>query len=261
MHQVVWITGASSGIGAALVAEYARQGWHVIATARRADALEAVANSCPQREKIHVLPADLTQIDQLPALIQSAWDLHGGLDCCILNAGIGQWGSVEKTQLSVEEHVFALNYWSPVATIKALLPKMERAGFGRIVAIGSIASQFGQRKLAAYSASKGALHLYLESLKEELYDSPIRVQLVSPGNINTAIMMGSLKEDGSVLNKPGKAQEQGMDPAKLAHRIWRFAQGRRFHAVMTGFEGLALPLHYYFPRLFYRILRRNYARK
>ena len=261
MHHVVWITGASSGIGAALVAEYARQGWLVIATARREALLNHVAQDSGFSERISLLPADLTDLEALPALVDQAWSLHGGIDCCILNAGMGQWGSVTGTALSVEERLFALNYWSPVATIKALLPKMERAGFGRIVGISSIASQFGQRKLAAYSASKAALHLYFESLREELYQSPVRVQIVSPGSARTNIMQASLTESGEPLMKSGKAQEQGMDPAKLAQAIWRFAQGRGFHAVLAGKDRLALPLHHYFPQLFYRILRRNYARK
>ncbi len=261
MHHVVWITGASSGIGAALVAEYARHGWLVLATARRETLLQEMAKATGFSEQITLIPADLTDLEALPSLVDQAWAIHGGIDCCILNAGMGQWGTVEGTHLAVEQQLFALNYWSPVATIKALLPKMERAGFGQIIGISSLASQFGQRKLAAYSASKAALHIYMESLREELYQSPVRVQVVSPGSARTHIMQTSLTETGQHLNKTGKAQETGIDPAKLAQAIWRFAQGRGFHAVLAGKDGLALPLHHFFPQIFYRILRRNYARK
>ena len=89
----------------------------------------------------------------------------------------------------------------------------------------------------------------------------MRVQIISPGSARTQIMQASLTEGGKPLNKSGKAQEQGMDPAKLARAIWRFAQGRGFHAVVAGKDRLALPLHHFFPKIFYRIIRRNYARK
>ena len=261
MQHIVWITGAYSGIGAALVAEYARQGWHVIATARRIDALQSVAEKTGRAENIHLLPADLGDLENISTLSLQAWNIQGHLDMVILNAGVGQWGTVTETQTEVEDQLFDLNYHSPVRTIKAILPKMEKQGFGRIVAIGSIAGQFGQRKLAAYSASKAALTIYLESLKEECHDSPVRIQLVSPGSARTQIMESSMLPDGSRLNKTGKAQENGLDPAILAKRIFQFTQTRRFHAVMTGSEGLALPLHYFLPGLFYRMLRLRYARK
>jgi|TARA_B110000858_G_scaffold105810_2_gene121065 short-subunit dehydrogenase len=259
MKQVVWITGASSGIGAALVRQYCNSGHYVIATARSKQRLEKVISSCSKPKNVTILIADLEKLDELPQLISNLWEIHQGIDTVILNAGIAQWGNVRDTKIEVEKKIFNLNFWSPIQTIKLLLPKMQKKGFGRIICIGSIASQFGQRNLAAYSASKSALKIYMESLKEELYNSPIKVQIISPGNIKTKIMSSALTSNGEKLNKIGRAQEKGMSPEKLAKKIYRFSKTRRFHKIYTGIEGLALPLHRLSPKILYFLLRRRYA--
>ena len=259
MKQVVWITGASSGIGAALVRQYCNSGHYVIATARSKQRLEKVISSCSSPENVNISIADLENLNELEQLVNNLWRIHQGIDTVILNAGIGQWGSVEDTKIEVEKKIFNLNFWSPIQTIKFLLPKMQKKGFGRIICIGSIASQFGQRNLAAYSASKSALNIYMESLKEELYKSPIKVQIINPGIINTKIMSSALTAKGENLNKVGRAQEKGMSPEKLAQKIYRFSKTRRFQKFFTGIEGLALPLHRISPKLLYFLLRRKYA--
>ncbi|CAI8340495.1 MAG: putative oxidoreductase [Owenweeksia sp. TMED14] len=259
MKEVVWITGASSGIGAALVRRYCDSGHLVIATSRSKVALEKVILSCANPSNVTISLADLQKLDELHQLVSSVWNIHKGIDTVILNAGIGQWGNVRETKIEVEREIFELNYWSPIQTIKSILPKMEKVGFGKIICIGSIASQFGQRNLAAYSASKSALSIYIESLKEELFDSPIKVQLISPGNIKTNIMHSALTKNGTKLKKSLRAQERGMEPDILAKKIYNFSKKRRFHGIFTGIEGLALPLHRFLPSFFYFLLRRKYA--
>ena len=224
MKQVVWITGASSGIGAALVRQYCNSGHYVIATARSKQRLEKVISSCSSPENVTISIADLENLDELQQLVTNLWGIHQGIDTVILNAGVGQWGSVQDTKIEVENKIFNLNFWSPIQTTKFLLPKMQKKGFGKIICIGSMASQFGQRNLAAYSASKSALNIYMESLKEELYKSPITVQIINPGIINTKIMSSALTAKGERLNKVGRAQEKGMSPEKLAQKIYQFSK-------------------------------------
>ena len=137
----------------------------------------------------------------------------GSIDLLISNAGIGQSGTVLETTNEVERKIFEVNYHGHVALAKSLLPHLiENAG--HIVAIGSIAGKFGQRKLAAYSASKAALIVYFESLKEELKKTGIKVQVISPGFINTEVTLNSLDAQGNPLQRNSKAQENGM-PADL----------------------------------------------
>ena len=154
--KVIWITGGSSGIGAALVKKYSDSGYYVIATARSKGQLEKVASSSNYPENIKIFPADLEKVNELSKIIQSVWNIFDGIDLVILNAGVGQWGEVKDTEMNVERKIFELNFWSPVQSIKLLIPKMENKGSGTIICVGSIASQFGQAKLAAYSASKSA---------------------------------------------------------------------------------------------------------
>ena len=261
MNRIVWITGGSSGIGAALVKKYSDSGYYVIATARSKGQLEKVASSSNCPENIKIFPADLEKVNELSKIIQSVWNIFDGIDLVILNAGIGQWGEVKDTEMSVERKIFELNFWSPVQSIKLLIPKMENKGSGKIICVGSIASQFGQAKLAAYSASKSALTLYLESLKEELRYSKVKVKLVSPGNIKTSIMKSALTHNGKKLNKVGRAQEKGMTTQKLAKKIFKFEKQEKFHKFFTGIEGLAVLLHKFSPKLFYYIYRNLSRRK
>lgn len=256
--QPIWITGASSGIGAALVHAYVDKGWHVIATSRRKDALEAVANSSSNPDHVHVLAADLLDMEALPGLVQSAWDVHGGIDLAIFNAGIAQWGTVASSKPSVDDHILTLNYRSPVACIKALLPKMQAVAHGRIAVVSSIAGLFGQSHLAAYSASKAALTLYMESLKEEVHRSPIRVHVASPGVIRTGIMSRGLNADGELMQDRDPAGRSGILPAVAASQIQALCDSRRFHLIIASpAERLGLFLHHCCPRLFYHLLRRK----
>jgi short-subunit dehydrogenase len=256
--QLVWITGASSGIGAALVHAYVNKGWHVIATSRRKEALEAVANSCSNPDHVHVLAADLMDMDALPGLVHSAWNIHGGIDLAIFNAGIAQWGTVASSTQPVDDHVLDLNYRSPAACIKALLPKMQQVEHGSIAAISSIAGLFGQANLAAYSASKAALILYMESLKEEVHNSPIRVHVISPGVIRTGIMSRGLNEQGAIMSERSQSGNSGIPTAIASQRIVTFLASRRFHLILASpVERLGLFLHKHYPRLFYILLRRK----
>lgn len=261
MKRIVWITGSSSGIGAALVKQYCDSGYYVIMTARSKSQLEKVASSSNYPENIKIFPADLENVNELSQIIQSVWNIFKRIDLVILNAGIGQWGEVKNTEMRVERKIFELNFWSPVQSLKLLIPRMENQGSGKIICIGSIASQFGQANLAAYSASKSALTLYLESLKEELHDSKVEVKLISPGNVRTSIMKSALTHDGSKLNKIGRAQEKGIDTKKLAKKIFKFEKQKKFHKYFTGIEGLAVPLHKFSPKLFYYIYHHLSRRK
>ena len=257
--QIVWITGASSGLGEALAIALAHRGCRLILTARRTELLNALKNKLPFPDRVGLLPFDLQQTAQLPALVQNAWDVFGGLDTVFLNAGLGQWGTVQETTRAVEEKIFAVNYHAPVALTKALLPLFRQQKHGHIVAITSMAGRFGQSHLAAYSASKAALEVYMESTREEVYSSSIQVQWVIPGNIQTHIMKTALTAQGQALNRDALAQAKGMKPQVMAEKIIAFAQTNGRKKNIGGLELLALPLHHCLPRLFYFLLRKRHG--
>ncbi len=250
----VWITGASSGIGEALSKELSDRGAKLILSARRSDQLQRVQNECSHPESIGVFPLDLEKNEQASKWVEACWKQYGPIDVVISNGGIGQLGESLHTLEAVERKIFEINYFGSVALTKALLPRMLSHGNGHILVISSITGKFGQAKLAAYSASKAALLLYYESLNQELKYSPVKIQVVSPGFIQTNVSLNSLLPDGSRSNANSPAQENGMPPGIFAKKLIKVMGRNRFHSYIGRKELIAVPLHAVFPGLFYCLL-------
>ena len=255
--KTIWITGASSGIGEALAKKLASQNVQLILSARRLEELERVKSECPHPENIRILPLDLEQNSQAHEWVDAAWKTFGSIDILVNNGGIGQFGNALETDERVERKLFEINYFGNIALTNHLLPKMLEAEKGQIMAISSIAGKFGQPKLAAYSASKGALTLYYESLKEELINSPVKLQVVSPGFIKTSVTLNSLKPDGSIMNTNSPAQENGMPADVFAEKLMKAIRSSKFHTYIGNKELLAVPFHAVLPGLFYKLIRKN----
>lgn len=250
----IWITGASSGIGKAAAQAFSAMGAQLLLSARRADVLQKVKEECAHPEHIEILPLDMEHHIQSDQWVTKALEHLGSIDLLISNAGIGQSGTVLETSHEVERKIFKVNYHGHVALAKSLLPHLIEKNTGHIVAIGSIAGKFGQRKLAAYSASKAALIVYFESLKEELKKTGIKVQVISPGFINTEVTLNSLDAQGNPLQRNSKAQENGMPADLFAQKLIGALESDRFHRYIGRKELLAVPLHALSPRLFYKLL-------
>lgn len=254
--KTIWITGASSGIGEATSKALSAQGANLILSARRSTELERVKKECTHQDQIKILALDLEEHNKAEEWVNQAWSFFNGVDILINNGGIGQFGASLDTKNEVERKIFEINYFGNVALSKALLPKMLKAGKGQILTIGSIAGKFGQANLAAYSASKAAVILYYESLKEELYKTPIKIQVVSPGFIKTNVTTNSLKPDGSKMEKNSPAQENGMPTDVFAKKLLKAMQKDKFHTYIGNKELLAVPLHTFAPGVLYRMLRK-----
>jgi NAD(P)-dependent dehydrogenase (short-subunit alcohol dehydrogenase family) len=178
------VTGASTGIGAAIARDLAAAGCTVGMCARRADMLASVAADCPGSRHWVV---DLSDLDGVSAFAAQASEELGGVDILVNNAGMPKRRHV--TALSVDEvdRVMALNYLSPVRLILALLPEMLARGDGRIVNISSVAARFGPPRESAYSASKAAITAFSESLAVDVAGSGVTVHVVNPGIIDTEL--------------------------------------------------------------------------
>ncbi len=254
--KTIWITGASSGIGEATAKALSQHGANLILSARRAEQLERVKSECPTPENIQILPLDLEHHQQAAEWVKQAWDLFNGVDILINNGGIGQFGPSLETKTEVERKVFEINYFGNVALSKAIIPRMIDAGKGHVMVISSMAGKFGQANLAAYSASKAAVILYYESLKEELHKTPVKIQVVSPGFIKTNVTINSLKPDGSKIEKNSPAQENGMPTEVFAKKLLKAMRRDKFHQYIGNKELLAVPLHTFAPGLLYKMLRK-----
>lgn len=181
---VTLITGASSGIGAALARRFARHGEHVVLMARRRPLLEQLAAEITAAgNSAESLPCDVTDASAVRAAIDSVLQRHGRIDRLILNAGGGGRTPPEQVTAAEMRAAFDLNVMGVAHVVEAALPTLLRQGSGQIVAIGSIAGFRGLPHAASYGAAKAALMNYTESLRLDLAPKGIGVTLAAPGFI------------------------------------------------------------------------------
>lgn len=184
----VLITGASSGIGAALARGFAGDGHTVGICARRGELLEEVLADCRETAPdSRMWVVDLSDLDRVAAFAEQADDELGGIELLVNNAGIPKRRHALDLTPDVVDQVMAVNYASPIRLTLALLPRMIERGSGRILTISSVAARFGPPREAAYSASKAALSAFFESLAVDLDGTPIKIHLVNPGVIDTPL--------------------------------------------------------------------------
>lgn len=183
----VFITGASSGIGAALAREYAARGATLGLVARRGELLHDLIASLPNPERHRSYALDVLDHTALAAAAADFIDACGGADIVIASAGISHGTLTERPEdLPVFASVFATNVNATVATFAPFIFQMKVQGTPcRLVAVGSVAGVRGMRGAGAYCASKAAVHAYCESLRLELKRSAIRVVTIVPGYIDT----------------------------------------------------------------------------
>lgn len=190
---LVFITGASSGIGEALAQRYARAGYRLALVARRTEQMQAWADAHQlDTSRCRVYGADVSQIDSIVAAGQRCLAEQGLPDVVIANAGISVgMDTAERDDLSVMSQTFALNNTGLAATFHPFVAAMHQRGSGRLVGIASVASVRGLPGHGAYCASKAGVVAYCESLRTELHGSGVRVVTLCPGYIDTPLTRGN----------------------------------------------------------------------
>ena len=228
IKDVVWITGASSGIGRALALRMARAGYCVAATARRQDALEALAREAEGR----VLPvaADTTDAASLAAAVTRIENQLGPIGIAVFCAGTYQALMGAELTAAKARPLFELNFMGTVNALEAVLPGMIRRRKGRVAMVASLAGYFGLPTSAVYGASKAALINMAEALRPDLARSGIAVQIVNPGFVRTPLT------DKNAFPMPFL-----MESAEAAEAFYRGLHSNRFEIT--------------FPRRFSLILR------
>ena len=187
MSKTVFITGASSGIGEGLAAEFSRRGCHLVLAARRMDRLDQLAQRLRRTGAGRILPLsmDVTDFPSIGRGIDRAVSELGRIDVLIANAGVAYSlpagsGDFEKLRTTIDTDLTGA-----IATIELGLPHLRRQGGGQIVGITSVAGWRGMPKMGAYCAAKAGLHRYLQALKAEIRHEPIEVTELAPGYIDT----------------------------------------------------------------------------
>ena len=215
--RIWWVTGASSGIGAALARALAARGAKLILSGRNIAALEAVAKDCGPGTMI--LPFEATDYAAIPLMVEEAWNWCGRVDGLINNAGISQRSLAIDTDFSVYEKIVAVDLLAPIALTQALLPRMIAAGGGQIIAISSVAGIAGVPLRSAYCAAKHGLIGYHDSVRAENAHLGLKVLVVAPGSVATNVSRNALNADGSVRGESDKAIDSGLSPDAAAAQI------------------------------------------
>lgn len=254
---MIWITGASSGIGEELVYEAIRQGARVIVSARRREELERVRQNCGDRQnKVFVVPLDLTQMDGIDSLVKQLVDQHGSIDILINNGGISQRSLVYETPMEIDRRIMEVNYFGQVALTKAVLPYMMKQGHGHIAAISSLTGKFGFPLRSAYAASKHALHGFFETALLELHDKNIGITVANPGRIRTQISVNALNPDGTPSGNMDPGQEKGMPADECARKILGAIRKNQPEITIGKLDTIMVYFKRYLPFLFRFIAKR-----
>jgi dehydrogenase/reductase SDR family protein 7B len=255
--QIIWITGASSGIGEALAYELSQAGARLILSARSVEKLHQVKSRCPNPQQHWVIPLDLADTNTLDAAVTQVFKEVEKVDVLIHCGGVSQRALVQDTDLAVDRRIMEINYFGAVALTKSVLPSMRQHQSGQIVVISSVVGKFGTAPRSAYAASKHALHGFFDSLRAEVYDAGIRVMLVCPGFIRTDVSRHALTGKGEAYGKLDKAQAKGMDVRVCAKKIVRAMEQQKEEGYIGGKEVWGVYLKRLFPRLFNRVIRRS----
>ena len=217
--KVIWITGASSGIGKALAQTAAQQDTKLILSGRRVDALEALATELSV--DCLVLPFEVTDYDALESKVDEAWAWQGRVDILVNNAGISQRCLAIDAKPEVYTELINIDLIAPIWLTQLQLKRMAEAGGAHIVAISSVAGRIGPPLRTAYSAAKFGLIGYMDALRAEVDQiHNIKVTNILPGSVATDVARNALTGNGFRRGISDAVIDAGDDPMDCAKCIW-----------------------------------------
>ena len=253
-NKVVWITGASSGIGEALAYAFAAEGALLVLSARREEELQRVAKACVNA---YVLPFDMLSLSEHADRVQDVIQTYGRIDYLVLNAGVSQRSFVKDTEFEVYRRLFEVNFFSIVSLTQAVLPVFTAQKSGVFVPIASVAGRISTPRRAAYGATKHALIGFFDSVRAEVFNDGIRVTTILPGYIKTNISLHAMNEKGEAYGKMDPNQAKGLDPHFTAQKILQAVLAEKNEFFVGGFlEGFGLFVKRFFPSIMPFMLRK-----
>jgi short-subunit dehydrogenase len=258
--KVVWITGASSGIGRALTFACHEAGAKLIISSRSGERLEEVRRACRDGGEVEMLPFDLADADVITKQAELALGFFGHVDYMIHNAGVALRDRAADTALWVDRQIMQINYFGPVALTKTLLPSMLQRESGWFVVVSSLSGKYGGPQFSSYAASKHALHGFFESLRVEVHAANIRITIVVPGFVRTPIARDAITGGGGRYGKTLEVHERGMAPRACADQILEAVLRGKEEALIGGVEMYSVYLKRFFPGLLSRLMRHHPVR-
>lgn len=254
--KVVWITGASSGIGEALAYEFARQGARLVLSARRTEVLEQVRQQCMSPERHLVLPMDMADTDGMAHKVEAVLTACGRIDVLVNNAGISQRSLVKDTDLSVDRRIMEIDFFGPVALTKGVLPHMLARGSGQLAVVSSVVGLVATPYRSAYAAAKHAIAGFYDALRAETFDSGIRVSVIYPGFVKSNVSLSALTGSGEAHGQVDEQQVTAMPADAFAQQAVAALAREENRIIIAGKEKLAVWLGRLSPDLLARVIRK-----
>lgn len=258
--KVIWLTGASSGIGEEMAYQLCAKGAKMILSARREEELVRVKNACKGTwaDQIKILPLDLSKAEELESKAQEAEGYFGHIDILINNGGISQRALVKDTDMSVYRKIMEVDYFGPIQLSKLVLPGMLKRKSGQQVIITSATGIISTPYRSAYAAAKHALHGFYDALLAEVYDQNIRVTIIAPGYIQTNVSYNALTGSGDPQQKHDEGIKQGLTPTQAVKKIVNAIENEKEEVFFGGFkEMMGVRIKRLFPGLFAKIIRKT----
>lgn len=250
-NKIVWLTGASSGIGEQLALNLSRQNAKLILSSYEAEAMEDVANKCRANgAECRTIIFDLSKQDEVASAIIKAVSFYNRIDVLINNGGLSQRSKTIDTSAEVLRKIMEINFFSAASITTAILPLMLKQGSGIIGVTSSISGKFGFPLRSAYSASKHALHGFFETVRLENQKDGISVTIVCPGRIATSISVNALTGSGKKHGEMDPGQANGLSAEKCAERYLKALKKGKREALIGKSELLMVHLKRFFPNIF-----------
>jgi short-subunit dehydrogenase len=257
--KVVWITGASSGIGEALALRLASYDAIIILSSRKKEVLEDLRLRLKNPDSHGVVTLDLLDSGRFNELAEEVVTDFGRIDILINNGGLSQRANASESGMDIDRKIMEINYFGNIALTKAVLPIFKRQQSGHFLVVSSIAGKFGFFLRSAYSASKHALHGFYESLMLEEEKNGVKVTIACPGKINTNISVNALDSTGKTHGIMDHNQSTGMSADECARQILKALVKNKQEVLIGNKEIKAVKLKRFFPKLFWKIIRKQPA--
>lgn len=261
-NKVVIITGASSGIGLACACEFARRGARISLGARNIEALENIKKDLIVKgHQVIVTQTDVSREEECRLLIDNTVKQFGRIDILINNAGISMRALFSDVEISVLKRLMDVNFWGAVYCTKYALPYLVSAK-GSVVGISSIAGFIGLPGRTGYSASKFALHGFLETLRIENLKTGLHVLIAAPGFTASNVRKSALTAHGAQQGETPRAEDKMMSAQEVAVHIINAIKKRKRTLILTFIEGkLTVFLRKLFPTWLDKLAYKHMAKE
>lgn len=254
-NKLVWITGASSGIGRQLALQLAREGARLILSTHNADELREVATECRKyTEFCEELVFDLGNSVVVQQVAETTAAKYPDIFCLINNGGISQRSLALETPMDVTRRIMEIDFFSHVAITTAVARNMAKNRQGYIAATSSISGKFGFPLRSAYASAKHAVQGFFETLRAEMKPLNVSVTVIYPGRIRTNISLHAIDGTGKEHGQMDPGQLNGLPPEICAKRYIKAIKKRKPARLIGRIELLPVYIKRYWPALFFKMV-------